>query len=149
MSGATEGIVWKRQTFHWYPPWLLALSFIPLLMAVAVPSMTKRADGELPFTEAAWRTRQRVQLLRALSLLMVVLSIIVGACVLSTSRPILMGLAATLLLVGGIGIGYRFVWDRVPAPRKITDDAIELEIPSEIAARAFWERLYGSRHPQA
>src|SRR5687768_2759568 len=55
ITGATEGLKYRKVFFSWYPPWaniFLLLGLIP--GALIVSFMTSRAEGEMPFDSRAW-----------------------------------------------------------------------------------------------
>ena len=56
--GQRESVSFHKVKFAWYPRWVPALIFVPLggllLAAIVAAIMTKRAAGELPFSDQGW-----------------------------------------------------------------------------------------------
>jgi hypothetical protein len=144
ITGATDGVEFRKIELTWYPRWITLFALPALLIAVILAAvMTRRAKGELPFAPGAywrWKLGQGVfgvtVIAGAIGLIIAIVmmnnqAVPPGAATLGVS--VLLPLAVWLFAVRGRGL----------AVESISDRALFLRMPSESAARAFREKLAG------
>lgn len=153
ITGETSQVGFKPMTFSWYPRWVNLLAPCALLPAVILSAiLTRRVNGELPFSEQGWADYRKGKLLFRLSFLGAFLSLFFVGPVLS----ILLGAGAdtsstlSLLMAVGlpVGIWLAFVRGRSVRVVEISKTHITLEMPSPEAVQRIEEHLYGGEaHP--
>jgi hypothetical protein len=144
ISGARSDVVFKPVKFAWYPRWVPALIIVNLLVAAIVAfALTKRAKGELPFTEHAYRRWRLGNVLRPVSWLFAIFAVF-GSAALMAGDHLVLGLFIIALGVGApIGTWFVFVRNQSLAVQKIADGVIVLRSPSANAALEFKQHLRG------
>jgi len=140
VTGESEGVVYKKVRFSFVPMWArLSILFCGLVGIVLMLVTTKRVTGELPFLESAfaeWRRAQRVTGIGLLVALLVGVGLMVG------TDALLLGFAVLIAgVIAVVAYAAAVVRKLGPACRRIDDQHIEIEIPSEAAARAIEARL--------
>src|SRR5512140_186526 len=150
-TGTRNEVTFRKVKFAWYPRWVAALILVPygglLLAAVVAAVLTKRAKGELPFSDAAWSRWRLGKILTVLAVL-VLLASLFGGIILLTQESFGAG-ALTLLLGIVVPLVAAVIFGRWgPRPLKITDQEITLDIPSAEAANAIRDHLHAGRPAQ-
>lgn len=150
-TGTRNEVTFRKVKFAWYPRWVWVLIFVPfgglLLAAVVAAVLTKRAKGELPFSDAAWSRWRLGKILTALAVVVLLASLFGGIILLaqessgSGALTLLLGLAVPLIAAVIFGR-----WG--PQPVKITDQELTLNIPSAEAAIAIRDHLHAGRPAQ-
>ncbi|MBJ6761553.1 hypothetical protein JGU66_12320 [Myxococcaceae bacterium JPH2] len=150
VTGQTEGVVFKPVKFTWYPRWVNFFVLLNLLIALIIAAITtRRANGQLPFTEEAWRAWRLGRILFPVSLISGILLIIAGTC-LMVGEVVPFGLIVFALGIAlPVGCHFRFVRNKGPVVNRIDKETLTLSLPSSEAAQAFQERLYPRRRPLA
>lgn len=144
VTGAREGVTFKKVKFQWVPPMARFLVvFCGLVGVVAMLVMQKRAEGELPFSEEGWARWRSGKMLVGGGLVGFLLALFSGLFAMSTRSGEAFGLVLMLLGFVVLVVALVMARGRGPACKKIEDDTIELELPSADAASAFEERLRG------
>src|SRR5512141_1345766 len=73
-TGAQEEVTFRKVKFAWYPRWVAALILVPygglLLAAIVAAVLTKRAKGELPFSNLGWSRWRQAKLFIGLSVVL-------------------------------------------------------------------------------
>jgi hypothetical protein len=143
ITGATEDVVFKPVKFSWYPRWVAVFIIFNLIIAAILAMvLTKRAKGELPFTEEAHRRWKRGQTLLALSILAAI-GLLFGGIYFLTVDIAPAGLALWVLAVAvPIVVGLKFVRGKRVLCVKIDAQTVSLRIPSESAALAITQHLH-------
>ncbi len=150
-TGTRNEVTFRKVKFAWYPRWVWALIFVPygglLLVAVVASILSKRAKGELPFSDAAWSRWRLAKILTTLAAVLLLASLIVGL-ILATNNP--SGLGGITILLGILVLLVAAVIFRRwgPRPVKITNQEIILNIPSAEAAAALCDHLHAGRPAQ-
>ncbi len=151
VTGAQTDVKFHKVKFAWYPQWVAALILVPygglLLAAVVAAVLTKRAKGELPFSEAAWSHWRLGKILTVLAVVLLLASLIGGIILLATNSS---GLGALTLLLGVVvPLIAAVIFGRWgPQPVKITEQEITLNLPSAEAAAAIRDHLHAGRPAQ-
>jgi hypothetical protein len=143
MTGATDGVEFRKVKFQWYPRWVNVLILINVLVMAVVAQVTmKRCAGELPFTTEAWERWQKWKWGIGGSVLGLLVGIISGA-VLMANDVMVGGLLFPLVLVQFIVV---MVLARRAGPQveSIKDDLLRLKVPSDEVAQRFASHLKGS-----
>lgn len=146
VTGGHQGVSFRPVKFSWYPRWIPALILVPfgglLLAAIVALVMTKKAKGELPFSDAGWSRWRTAKLLAGLSILWLFVAIFAGLffAVQESSAPALALFASALIVPIGANLGLR---RRMIQVKKITDAELTIDVPSEAAAREVEARLHG------
>jgi hypothetical protein len=124
--------------FFWYPRWIAVLALPALLVAAILATiMTRRAEGELPFTPRAywrWKLGNAGFVLSVLAACIALPVAIYG--MVSEQTPVVLGSA----LVGiplPIAAYVLLVWRHSVSVAEIRADAVVLKIPSQKAAEAW------------
>ncbi len=150
VTGATQGVVWKKVKFAWYPRWVTVLILVNVLvMAIVAAILTKRVKGELPFTEEAYSAWRRGRIFFGLAITAAIGLLIGGAVALATDSPAV-GVALLLLTFAvPIAVWFAFVKGKTVTCTRIADGSTSLNIPSEAAATQIRTHLTGgaSRRP--
>jgi hypothetical protein len=151
ITGSTENVSFKPVKFSWYPRWIAVFILVgwPIALILALV-LTKRAKGELPFTEDAHRRWKLGQALLALSII-AALGLFVGGVALLVSDQPVFGIACLVLCLGlPITVGVVFVQGKRILCTKIDKEIVFLKIPSASAAGAVVQHLHaGARAPAA
>lgn len=150
ITGSTENVVFKPAKFSWYPRWIAAFILIgwPIALVLALV-LTKRAKGELPFTEDAHRRYRLAQMLLALSILLALGLFIGGAILLGSDQQALGFVCWAFCLAIPITVGIAFVRGKRILCTKIANDVVTLKIPSASAASAVAAHLHGGARAPA
>lgn len=147
VTGQTEGVVFKDVKFSWYPRWVSIFVLLNVLIAALIAlALTKRAKGQLPFTEEAWKQWKRGQIFFGLSIVLAVVLVAGGfALMLSGLRedttPGLGVAGMVFALAVPISVWFRFLRNKGPFVERIADGQVTLKIPSDFAAGAIARHL--------
>lgn len=150
VTGQTEGVEFRSVKFSWYPRWVAALILLNLLIAAIVAmALTKKVQGELPFTEQAWKAWKRGQLLFTLSGVGCI-GLLIGAIVLLADEHTALGFLTVLLAIAlPIVVGVGFLRRKGPSVQRIAEGRITLKLPSDEAAQRIEQHLVaGARRSQ-
>jgi hypothetical protein len=149
LTGRTEGVVFKKVKFSWYPRWVGLLVVInPLIAMIVATVLTRRVNGAMPFTEEAWSRWRRGQLLFGLSLATCVLTI-VGAIGIMASGHVELGFATVALAIAQPVLAWRFfLKGKSPVVKKIDRTHLTLSLPSADAVAALQSHLVAGRARQ-
>jgi hypothetical protein len=136
LSGATEGLVWRKVSVAWLPSGLAAAIPLGLLFAVMAASAARGShNGELPFRPGAWwrwKLAEGVQLVAWIFAIPTFLGSLVGL----GTEQFVVGAVMLVLSVGAI-MGAQTFLDRSGLMVHAMDNGvIVLRIPNEQAARA-------------
>jgi hypothetical protein len=147
-TGAQNEVKFHKVKFAWYPRWVAALILVPygglLLAAVVAAILTKRAKGELPFSDLGWSRWRQAKLFIGLSVV-VLFAGIIGGIGLMIAEIVEVGLLAFALgLIVPLAIYFAFK-SHGPQVLKITDSEITLKIPSAEAAQAIHGHLHAGQ----
>ncbi len=147
MTGATDSTVeFRKVKFQWHPRWVFALILVNLLiMAIVAQIMTKRVQGELAFSEAAWKRWRLWKVLAVFAALGMVFGII-GGVVLTIDEPAA-GISVTVLAFAlgltGIIMGQR----AGPQVVSIKDNVLTLKITNPEVSSRYQQQLRVGRAP--
>jgi len=144
MTAARQGVVFKKVKFAWYPKWVPLLVLINLVVAGIVAwALTRRVQGELPFTEEAFRAWRVGLALLGGSVVGSIALLFLALFLLGADQP-WPALAAGLLMLGApIGLWARFVRGKTIKVVEITQTHVTLDLPSQHAAFVIREHLFG------
>ncbi|MBI5544073.1 MAG: hypothetical protein HY901_09310 [Deltaproteobacteria bacterium] len=146
ISGEREGVVFKPVKFAWYPRWVPILVLVNLLVAAIVALiLTKRAKGELPFTEKAYRRWRLGTALFVVSAVFLVLALFVSLFQFASEHPGRGGLVLLLAIGAPIGTWFGLVRNKNLVVQRIENGVLVLRTPSAAAAQAFEQHLQGGR----
>lgn len=141
VTGAREGVVFRKVQFVWIPPVARMLAVAcGLVGVVAMLAMQKRVHGELPFSDAGWERWRSGKILVAVGVVACVALVALGAYTFSVASLEMGGLVMITGIVALVAAAL-LAKGRGPACKRIGDDDIELELPSADATAAFEERL--------
>lgn len=150
VTGAREGVTFKKVKFQWVPPTARFLVvFCGLIGIIAMFAMQKRAEGELPFSEAGWARWRSGKLLVAGGLGGFIVVLFAGLFAMSANSGGPFGLVLILLGFVLLIVALVMARGRGPMCKKIDDENIELELPSAEATSAIAERLSGGARVSA
>lgn len=137
VTGATEGVVWKPVKFAWYPRWVgLFAPFILILAAILAAILTRRAKGELPFTEEAWSNWRRGKLAMGFSVIGA-LAMFIGSMVCFAQNQGVAGFALLVMTIAEpVALWIALARNRGPTVDRITKTHLRLKLPSAQAAEA-------------
>jgi hypothetical protein len=144
LSGATEGLVWRKMSFTWLPPGvapMLPLGFI--FGALLAATMERTAAGELPFRPRAWWRWKVAQVLHVLAWILGFLCVPIVISGFATGY-ILVGVVMMILAAAPVAGAKLFLRRSGIAVDAIGDDVIVLRIPNERAARALGGDVAGA-----
>jgi len=144
VTGATQGVVFKPVKFAWYPRWVAAFILVNVLvMAVVAAIMTKRVQGELPFTEEAFAAWRKGRILFGVSIFLAICLLCGGVGLLASDVPV-PGIAALVVMLGlPIGVWVGFLKGNNITCTRIADGYTTLTIPSDAAAASIQAHLTG------
>jgi len=153
ITGERNDVTFRRVKFSWYPRWIAALILVPyggLLLALIVALiLTKRAAGELPFSDEGWSRWRLAKAMMPVAVLWVIAAMS-GGVFLLVSEQTGLGLLALLSMLGVPLVLYLTVQrGRMVTPASITDTEIALNVPSLQAALAIHRHLHAGRVAQA
>lgn len=153
ITGERAGVTFHKVKFSWYPRWIPALIFVPfggiLLAAIVAFIMTKKAAGELPFTEQGWSRWRLAKIMGVVSVFFVLLAMFGGLGLMAAELPEAAFVAWGLMIAVPLAIYFNLQRGRSVMPVRITDTEITLKIPSEEAALAIRDHLHSGRVVQA
>jgi hypothetical protein len=142
VTGQTEGVVFKDVKFSWYPRWVVIFVLVNVLLAAIIGLiLTKKAKGQLPFTEEAWKKWKQGQLFFGLSCVMAILTFVGGISMMAAGRSEFGVTGVVLTFAVPITIWARFVRNKGPMVERIDDGQVTLKIPSDFAADAISRHL--------
>jgi hypothetical protein len=150
ITGAEEGVSFRKVQLSWHPPWVWLLIFVPFgglfLVLIVAMVLRKRLKAELAFTATGWARRQRTLWLRPLSLVGLIMGV-VGSITLMVAEGALRDAALPLFLAS---LAFPFVVviltrKSVVQASRISATHVFLKLPSEVAARRIAEHLRGAR----
>ncbi|WNG50613.1 hypothetical protein F0U60_45675 [Archangium minus] len=140
VTGQTEGVVFKDVKFSWYPRWVSLFVVLNVLIAALIAfALTKRAKGQLPFTEDAWKQWKRGQLLFGFSVVLAIV-LCMGSFFLLMSglrengTPGLGAPGIVLAFALPITVWFLFLRNKGPLVERIAEGQVTLKIPSDFAA---------------
>lgn len=147
-TGSRDNVIFKPVKFQWYPRWIAVFAIAPIIMIIVMLVMMRRAKGELPFTEAAWKQWQTNKRVGGVGSIAAIVFFFGGIATLGSTSP---GqdppfLFAFLLFVAGIAalaVAVRVARKGGPMAVKIDDKFIVLNLPDAGAAAAISEHLVG------
>jgi hypothetical protein len=155
ITGTRDGVSFRKVKFAWYPRWVGALIFVPLggilLAAIVAMILTKRASGELPFSDRGWSLWRTAKIMVAVDVLWILVAMF-GGIGLATSEGDLAPLSAVAFLsmvVVPIAVYFAFQRNKMVTPTRITEAELTLKIPSAEAALAVRQHLGAGRVLQA
>lgn len=155
ITGTRDNVSFRKVKFAWYPRWVALLILVPygglLLAAIVAAILTKRATGELPFSDAGWSKWRLGKIMTALQFLWVIAAFI-GGMIMAVADSGSAVLAAVLFVsVFAVPLGIYFVAQRnkMVVPTRITETEITIKIPSEQAALAIRQHLTAGKVVQA
>jgi hypothetical protein len=143
LTGATSRVVFKDVKFQWYPRWIGAFGVAPFIMIILMATLTRRAQGKLPFTEEAWDAWQRAKLFSGLSLLGGLAFMFFSFFLFSEERVSAGVVCIAFAIALPVAVGITQLRGRGVTCVKIDQSSIHLKIPSDEAARHFSRHLKG------
>jgi hypothetical protein len=143
VSGATSGVVFKDVKFQWYPRWIGAFGVAPFIMIILMATLSRRAQGKLPFTEEAWDAWQRAKLLLGLSLCGGLALMVLSSFLFSKELVAAGFICIAFAIALPVSVGITQLRGRGVTCVKIEKSSIHLKIPSDEAARHFSRHLKG------
>jgi len=157
ITGERTGVSFRKVKFAWYPRWVAALIFVPfgglLLAAIVAMILTKKASGELPFSDAGWSKWRLAKIMVGLDILWVIVALFGGIAVLSNAEGGVLSFAGPLIFFSMVGVPvavyFLFQRKKMVTPTRITETELTINIPSEEAAMAIRQHLTGGRVVQA
>ncbi|HYV48694.1 MAG TPA: hypothetical protein VFA20_27740 [Myxococcaceae bacterium] len=158
ITGERTGVSFRKVKFAWYPRWIPALIFVPfgglLLAAIVAMILTKKAAGELPFTDAGWSKWRLAKIMVGLDVLWVIFAMFAGIGLLAAAEGSAGGTAAGVLALASmvavpVVIYFLFQRKKMITPTRITDTELTINVPNEEAAMAIRQHLTGGRVVQA
>jgi hypothetical protein len=152
ITGERTGVSFRKVKFAWYPRWVAALIFVPfgglLLAAIVAMILTKKAAGELPFSDAGWSKWRLAKIMVGLDVLWILVTMFAGIGF-AASESELGGVISALLFFSmvAVPIAVYFVFQRkkMVLPTRITETELTIKIPSEEAAAAIRQHLTGGQ----
>jgi hypothetical protein len=153
ITGERRDVTFRPVKFSWYPRWVALLIFVPfgglLLAAIVAMILTKKAAGELPFSDEGWSRWRLAKLMTAVSVLWVIAALFAGSFFLAAESWTAATLGYGSMVVVPLAIYFTLQRKRTVTPARITNTEITLNIPSEEAAFAVREHLHSGRVVQA
>jgi hypothetical protein len=152
ITGERNNVTFRKVKFAWYPRWVALLIFVPcgswLLAAIVAAILTKRAAGELPFTDEGWSRWRLAKLLAAVQVLWIIGALFAGYYFGVDERIPEMVVSFVAMLALPLAVYFAFQRNRMVTPARITETEITLKIPSEVAAMAIREHLHAGQPAQ-
>jgi hypothetical protein len=156
ITGARDNVSFRKVKFAWYPRWVAFLIFVPfgglLLAAIVAMILTKKAAGELPFSDEGWSKWRMAKIMVAVDVLWVIGAMFAGigfAASETETGGVIAALAFSSMVAVPVAIYFLFQRKRMVTPTRITDTDLTIKIPSEEAAAAVRMHLTGGRVVQA
>jgi len=154
LTGERTNVSFRKVKFAWYPRWVGFLILVPygglLLAAIVAAILTKRAKGELPFSDQGWSRWRLAKIMMVLQFLWLLGGLVGGIAAAAAGDA---GSIAILLFVsvpvGMLAIYFAFQRNKMVVPTRITEAEITIKIPSEQAAMAIREHLTAGHVVQA
>lgn len=148
ITGETEGVEFRKMKLGWYPPWIAIFIIGALLIAlILMLILTKRANGELPFTPKAYRRWKIGQGMFIFSVVLAIVPFIMGIVVAITgdgSKPVAVGIASFLAAIAlPTGIWFWLVRGKSIRVKRIDNTHLTLMVPKHEVAEAFQRHLTG------
>src|SRR5579871_1645603 len=109
ITGSDQDVVFKPAKFAWYPRWIGVLAISPIIFLIVALIVTKRAKGELPFTEQGYKQYRQGQLFFALAILWAIAGLCGGAVGMGMEQPAVGAVLFLSALVVPIVFAVKFV----------------------------------------
>lgn len=144
ITGATEGVEFRKVKFAWYPRWVAFFALPALLVAAILAAvLTKRAKGELPFSPHAYRWWKLGQALFVLVVFAAIAGLLASVVIATNGSGAVAVAVALVSIAGAIGAWWGLLRNKTVQVVRITDSMLTLKVPSQTAVGAFQQQLKG------
>lgn len=153
ITGEKSNVTFRKVKFSRFPRWVLLLAVVPagsvVLAGIVALLLTKKASGELPFSDRGWFRWRVARMITPISVFLALGALFVGLSLTLTEQLLEAALAWGVMVSSPLVLYLTLQRNRMVTPVHITDTEIALKIPSEEAARAVLDRLHPGGMEQA